>query len=489
MRWPTIHSIPHIAVLLLWTLSWTSLWTLLWTLFGSLGCTENQQAQRAERPNIILIIGDDHGWPYFGFMGDPVVSTPQLDALARGGTLFPNAFVTSSSCRQSLLTLLTGLYPLQWNARLRALRAQRIRRPRYTEIVDFVALPRLLGEAGYRSFQGGKFWEGRYQNAGFDEGTKDSGLRDPDAGEHAELQASAGGEGLSLGRTTMKPLWDFLEREDDRPFFVWFAPKLPHTPHDAAQKYRQLYSGRGLSPEAVKYYANITRFDDRLGDLIAFLDRMGLRDDTLIVYLSDNGWQQGPRERPHLIALGGPKGKGSMHELGVRTPLIFNWPGRIAAAEVRSELVSSVDLFPTLLSFAGVATPPNRSPHDLYPLLTGMGAPIDPRSAVPGSSSRELRPPPSSERGPRGPNEKIMRKELAYTLRTSDGRYIWYFESDDYPDRSADELFRIDTDPYETRNLAAKHPDRVAKFRREILAWIDTATEPYQFRAGEEVSP
>lgn len=444
---------------------------------------------KQERPNIILIIGDDHGWPYFGFMNDPIVATPHLDALARGGTLFPYAFVTSSSCRQSLLTLLTGLYPLQWNARLRVLRAHRIRRRRYAEIVDFEALPRLLGDAGYRSFQGGKFWEGRYQNAGFDEGTKETSARGPNATEHARLQASAGGKGLSLGRTTMKPLWDFLEHDDDRPFFVWFAPKLPHTPHDAAQSYRQPYSGRGLSPEAVKYYANITRFDDRVGELVAFLERMGLRDDTLLVYLSDNGWQQGPWERPHVEALGGAKGKGSMYEMGVRTPLIFNWPDQIPAAKVRSELVSSVDLFPTLLSFAGVATPPNRSPHNLHPLLTGRGPPFETRGAVIGSSNRELRPPADTERRPHEPNEEIMRNELAYTLRTPNWHYIWYFDSDDYPDRSADELFRIDTDPRETRNVAAQHPVRVSNFRREILTWIDTATEPYQFRAGEEVSP
>ncbi|MFP8880253.1 MAG: sulfatase-like hydrolase/transferase [Myxococcota bacterium] len=440
-------------------------------------------------PNIILIIGDDHGWPYFGFMDDPIIATPHLDALARGGTLFPYAFVTSSTCRQSLLTLLTGLHPLQWNSRLRVLRTRGIRRGRYREIVDFVTLPRLLGEAGYRSFQGGKYWEGRYQNAGFDEGTKVSGATDPDPTEHGKMQSGAGGAGLELGRTTMKPLWEFLERADDRPFFVWFAPKLPHTPHDAAQSYLHRYSGRGLSPEAVKYYANITRFDDRVGELVAFLDRAGLRRNTLLVYLSDNGWQQGPNERPRIKSLGGPKGKGSMYELGVRTPLIFNWPGQIAAAEVRNDLVSSVDLFPTLLSFAGVPVPPNRSPHNLYPLLTGKGPPTEPRRTVMASSNRELRPPPSSEQKLPQPNQDIMRTEMAYTMRTKEWRYIWYFDSVDYPDRSADELFRIDTDPYEGRDVAAQHSDRVAEFRREILAWIDTATEPYQFRAGEDVSP
>ncbi len=438
---------------------------------------------------MILIIGDDHGWPYFGFMDDPIIATPQLDALARGGTLFPYAFVTSSSCRQSLLTLLTGLHPVQWNARLRVLRAHGIRRRRYTEIVDFVALPRLLGEAGYRSFQGGKFWEGQYQNAGFDEGTKESPDPDPSATEHAALQANAGGSGLALGRTTMEPLWSFLGQADDRPFFVWFAPKLPHTPHDAAQSYLQRYSERGLSPEAVKYYANITRFDDRVGELVAFLDRAGLRDNTLLVYLSDNGWQQGPTDRPHMDALGGSKGKGSMYELGVRTPLIFNWPGQIATGKVRDELVSSVDLFPTLLSFAGVEAPPNRSVHNLHPLLTGTGPPTPARTTVIASSNRELRPPPGTEREPLEPNAEILRTEMAYSLRTKNWRYIWYFDSDLYTDRPPDELFRIDTDPHETRDVAAQHPDRVSNFRRKILAWIDIATEPYQYRAGEEVSP
>ncbi len=452
----------------------------------AVACSPNTETPR---PNIILIIGDDHGWPYFGFMGDPIVATPHLDTLASGGTLFLHAFVTSSSCRQSLLTLLTGLHPLQWNARLKALRQRGIRRPRYTEIVDFAALPRLLGEAGYRSFQGGKYWEGPFQSAGFDEGTKNPKAPGRKRTEHAELQATAGGDGLELGRSTMEPLWEFLSQPDERPFFVWFAPKLPHTPHDAGPRYMQRYSERGLSPEAAKYYANVTRFDDRVGELVAFLDEAGLRDDTLLIYLSDNGWDQGPTDRPQIGALGGAKGKGSMYELGVRSPLIFNWPGHIASETIRDDLVSSVDLFPTLLSFAGAAVPPNRSPHNLHPLLTGEGVPAPARTMVRASSNRQVRPPAITEHQALAPGLEIMRPELAYTLRTREWRYIWYFDAAEYPDRSPDELFRIDTDPYETRNVASEHPERVSQFRREIMAWIDTATEPYLFRPGEELSP
>jgi len=437
-----------------------------------------------QRPNIILIIGDDHGWPYFGFMGDRIVSTPHLDALARGGTLFPYAFVTSSSCRQSLLTLLTGLHPLAWNARLKALRGQGIRRKRYGEIVDFATLPRVLGKAGYRSFQGGKYWEGPYRSAGFDEGTKPVSDA-PYATRNDRLQAIAGGAGLELGRSTMEPLWTFLGEADDRPFFVWFAPKLPHTPHDAGPTYTDRYTGKGLSPEAVKYYANITRFDDRVGELVAFLDDAGLRENTLLVYLSDNGWEQGPHDRPVVEALGGPKGKGSMYEMGVRTPLIFNWPGHVAAETVRDDLVSTVDLFPTLLHYARAPVPPNRSPHDLQPLLAGAESPPPPRTRVVSTNNRQVRPPPSTEQQRSHPGSEIMRKELAYTLRTREWRYIWYFDASDYADRSADELFRIDSDPYETRNVASEHPEQVARFRREILAWIDTTTEPYRLHPAD----
>ena len=110
------------------------------------------------RPNIILVIGDDHGWPYFGFMGDPVVETPHLDALASVSTWFPNGFVTASTCAPSLRTLLTGLHPIQWSAH-----RQRLRRAGVTvaeRIRQFETLPRLLARNGYASFQGGKYWDG-----------------------------------------------------------------------------------------------------------------------------------------------------------------------------------------------------------------------------------------------------------------------------------------------------------------------------------------
>jgi uncharacterized sulfatase len=440
----------------------------LCAVFVAQACAEAPQAGSGV-PNIVLVIGDDHGWPYFGFMGDEIVKTPHLDRLAREGVLFPYGFTTASTCRPSLRSLLTGLHPVQWRARRRALRAEGQGAQGGDRIRDFATLPRQLATRGYASFQGGKYWEGSYQAGGFTDGTKapaDAAARE----KLGWIQASAGGDGLELGRTTMQPLWDFLEAHRDEPFFVWFAPKLPHTPHDPPPELLALYADAELSESARRYYANITRFDAALGALIAHLEQLGLREKTLVVYLSDNGWEQGPRATNRVSALGGPKGKSSMYELGFRTPVIFSWPGRLPGGRKRDDLVSEVDLFSTLLDFAGVEAPPDRTGISLGPVLLADAE--FPRETVIGSMNR-LRPPRDVEAAKANPSEDLVRTERAYFLRNASWHYIWYAQRKRYGDRVSEELYRIDRDPREARNVAGEHPELAKAFREEIERWRD----------------
>ena len=225
-------------------------------------------------PNIVLVIGDDHGWNDFGFMGSPVARTPNLDELAREGVVFTHAFNTSSVCRPSLQTLLTGLHPVQIEARLERLRNAGRQIRTFEEVEHFETLPARLGERGYVSFQGGKYWDGTYADGGFSHGMTRrvggaSGYRFP--------LAFSGADGLTLGRETLEPLWSFVDEHSHQPFFVWFAPMLPHTPHDAAARYLELYEGMGLSPIAQRYYANVSRFDDVVGRVVAGLEARGLQ--------------------------------------------------------------------------------------------------------------------------------------------------------------------------------------------------------------------
>jgi len=131
----------------------------------------------------------------------------------------------------------------------------------------------------------------------------------------------------------------------------------------------------------VQYLADVTRFDAALGKLLSYLNESGLREKTLLIYLSDNGWEQNYFRK--TAKLGGSRGKATASEPGFRTPIIFSWPGHVRAGEIRSELVSSVDLVPTILDFVGVRRGPNLPGKSLYPLLSGTGG-FD-RKAVVGS--------------------------------------------------------------------------------------------------------
>ncbi len=397
------------------------------------------------QPNLVLIVADDLGYEDLGFTGSPIVETPHLDRLASQGTVFTQGQTPSSICRPSLRALLTGFHPYQWRARLRLLReAGAPRLDPAEEMRDFEALPRLLATAGYTSFQAGKFWEVSHQIAGFSDGMQRPGD-----------SPKRGGPGAVLGRDSIAPAVAFLEKRaqhPDTPFFLWFVPKLPHRPHDASEAYRARYEGRGLSHSAEAYYANVTRFDDVVGSLLATLDRLALRERTLVVFLSDNGWHQDPH-KDHRGGWGGPRGKGTLHEPGHRTPVVFRLPEYVAAGARREEVVSTLDVFPTLLEYAGVIGPPNRLGRSLKPLLEGGESP--PHEFVVAWAM--------SARIPRG--ERAPERAEGFSLRNADWRYVWY------PKPAREALYALASDYTGQHDVAGDHPELTQLFRRQINLW------------------
>jgi uncharacterized sulfatase len=213
---------------------------------------------------------------------------------------------------------------------MKQLQAEKIITKDYEVVKHMDTLPRMLKKIGYASFEGGKYWEGTFDMAGFTEGMADKISNEP-----------LKNVGTELGRQTMKPLYSFIDKYAKEPFFIWFAPMLPHVPFDPEEKYLKLYEGKGLSKMATKYYANCTKFDDRVGELVSYLEKKGLREKTLLIYISDNGWEQDPNTdyKDVEFFIGGSKGKNSMHELGFRSPFIFNWPGRVKAGQVIDDFV------------------------------------------------------------------------------------------------------------------------------------------------------
>ncbi len=236
-------------------------------------------AAQPRTPNVVFMIGDDQGWNDFGFMGHKVIRTPRLDRLAAESAVFPLGYVPSSLCRASLATILTGLYPYQHRICCNDPPKGVARAEMHPFIKTAPALPRLLRPAGYRSLQTGKFWEGHFSNAGFTHG------QSSDRDRHIAPKPQ-------IGRDTMQPIYDFIDQSGQTPFFVWYAPMMPHLPHTPPQRLLQHYAVKGRDLNIARYYAMCEWFDETCGQLLDHLDRRKLRDNTLVLFCIDNGWVQ-----------------------------------------------------------------------------------------------------------------------------------------------------------------------------------------------------
>ncbi len=306
----------------------------------------------AAPPNVVLIVSDDHGWADYGFQKHPHVRTPHLDKLAAQSLTFTRGYVPASLCCPSLASLVTGLYPHQHKVtsndppipagmkpaefqKSQAFLDGRERMNKHLEAVP--TLPKLLGEKGYRSLQTGKWWQGDFHRGGFTHGMT-KGLRHGD-------------EGLDIGRKTMQPIYDFIAEstKENKPFFVWYAPMMPHTPHNPPAELLKKYAGKGTPSEA-KYWAMIEWFDQTCGDLLNHLDEKKLTDNTIVVYLADNGWIQDPKGQLSI------RSKRTPYDAGLRTPILFRWPGH-AKPRMADDLASSLDLLPTILTACDIVPP------------------------------------------------------------------------------------------------------------------------------------
>lgn len=432
------------------------------------------------QPNIVYIISDDQTYTDFGFMGHEQVQTPHLDRLAGQSTFFPNGYVTTSVCRPSLVTLLTGLYPFQHGVHFnhpppgfRKLTQDpeidkktydALRETASSMILNTQTLPRLLSENGYRCFQTGKYWEGHWRNAGFTEGMTtaepSTALNGNMTLANGEIIAHGNGDaGLAIGRETLQPIYDFIDDcGEDQPFMIWYAPFLPHVPHDSPQKFYDLYQNKGIPPHKLSYYACISWFDETVGDLIQAIEERGISEETLFVFVVDNGFEPKP-DNPNSYT---HTSKRSPFDPGLRTPILLHWKG--VTTPVRyEELVSSVDLFPTILDAAGIK--PTFSTPGLSLWASALGNPnIDPRRAVFGG----IYPGDASTLGNPG-------RDIAYRwVRQDDFKLIVPSSRDPWGNYlSQISLYDLSQDPHESKNLfqLQEHQETLTRLKKLLDSW------------------
>ncbi len=307
----------------------------------------------AAPPNVVMIIGDDQAWTDYGFMGHPHIATPHLDKLAAQSLIYPHGYVPSSLCRASLATMITGLYPHQHTITSNdpplpvgltvgaAMKDPRYLAERAKMVAGFEKVPnlaKLLGANGYVSHQSGKWWEGNAcRCGGFTEGMTHGDAAK--GGRH-------GDEGLKIGREGLKAVTDFVDKSkaDQKPFYVWYAPIMPHQPHNPPARLFEKYKGKHESPFVCKYWAMCEWFDETVGELLGHLDKTGQAENTIVIYLHDNGWIQDPKSAVYAA-----KSKQSQYDGVVRTPILIRWPNHVKPGRVNA-LASSIDIVPTILA-------------------------------------------------------------------------------------------------------------------------------------------
>ena len=445
-----------------------------------------------EPPNIVLMIADDMAWNDCGAFGNQQIRTPHLNQLAREGLCFEHAYLTISSCSPSRASLITGKYPHKTDA-------DELHWPLPKEQTTFVEK---LRAAGYWAGAAGKWHLGREVRDRFDKilEVDTSGFQLP-AGQQAaggKFQESAVGDAKSGCADWVTLL---RERPRNKPFFLWLAAVDPHRPYDpqisdAPHSVDQVQippyhpNTPSVREDYARYYDEITRLDRFVGDVLAELDRQEVQRNTIVIFMSDNG-------RPF------PRDKTTLYDSGIRTPLIIRWPSRIAANSRSQSLVSSVDLAPTLLHLAGATAPSGMDGNSFHPVLSDPSHPHrefifaeknwhDFEDHARTARSRRFKyirnsypdlpntPPADAVRSPT--YQEMLR------LHQNNGLNEKQLQCFTAP-RAAEELYDVDQDPHETRNLAnsADHQMELRRHRHALDHWRkETGDRLPEMRTADE---
>lgn len=445
-----------------------------------LGSSLASSADSPPRPNIIFILADDLGWGDLGCYGHPQIKTPNLDQLAREGTLFTQFYVCGSVCSPSRCAFFTGQYPARHRIHGHYATPQQNTARGMSQFLDpnVPNVAALLKRAGYATAHVGKWHLGSNSGGpppekyGFDfVGTGESGgANGPAADPHFRAKSTEIFVNESL---------KFIESNKEKPFYLQLWTLVPHAtlnPTDEQLRgYAQLGAGGPNFPHrtaAEIFYASVTDLDSQIGRLTNRLEELALANKTLILFSSDNGPEDiHIRNAGHSgVGSAGPfRGrKRSLYEGGIRVPFIVRWPGHVPAARIDdTSVVAGCDLLPTVCRLAGVEVPPEHTldGEDVGDILLGQ--------------SRSRKTPLMWNWRFRIAGEIYHHSPMLAIL---EGDFKLLIN----PDRSRTELYDIPRDPTQIANIAEKNPELVSRLSEQVLAWHQTLpTGPTDAGAGQ----
>ncbi len=439
----------------------------------------------AEHPNIVLVMADDQGWGDMAYNGHEVLKTPNFDKAAATGLRFDRFYAAAPVCSPTRASVMTGRHPnrmgvFKWGYPMR---------PQETTIAE------ALKTAGYRTAHFGKWHLGSVRKDspanpgknGFDDWLSAPNFydNDPTLSRQGTAVTIEGESSIIAVDAAMD--WIGKVRQTDAPFLavVWFGS--PHGPHRAAEEDREHYDDQ---PKPMQHFlGEITGMDRAFGKLRAGLTDLGIRDNTILWYCSDNG------ALPKVGSTGGHRGnKGKVYEGGLLVPAILEWPAKITHPRVTNMRCNTCDIYPTLLEITGV-TIPAQAPLDgisLLPLIEGKqserGKPMGfwdytaKGISTPSEqwmrellaaqqAGNELPAHESSQRAAELPNPRISSSQFPGHAAFIDGDWKLHRISGKN-NKVTWELYDLGSDPAETADVAADQPDVVARLKPSIESWL-----------------
>ena len=429
-----------------------------------------EDAARASRhPNVVLVLTDDQGFGDVRSHGNEWIQTPIHDRIAAEGVRF-DRFYVSPVCAPTRASLLTG----RWHLRTGV---HGVTRGRETMRKDEVTIAEVFKAAGYATAAFGKWHNGAHypqhpNGQGFDEFV---GFCAGHWNNYFDTSLEHNGETIRTDGFMIDVLTDraieFIKDHHDRPFFCYLPCNTPHSPWQAPEKYWQKYAGLGLkTQQEICAYAMVENIDDNMGRVLKTLDELGIDDDTIVVFLTDNG-----ANSKRFNA--GMKGrKGSLHEGGTRVPLFIRWPDHIEPGQTVKEITAHIDLLPTLASLTGVEIPGNGKPLD--------GISLTPLIRQEGENRRSRLWPDRTLFAHWGDTPEGLPNVARGAVRTQKWRAVKYNKW---------ELYDMQSDPDQTTDLAKDHPEIAHRMSVQFDAWMKDVTsdgfEPIPTSVGHAAHP
>ncbi|MDE0767984.1 MAG: sulfatase [Opitutaceae bacterium] len=407
-------------------------------------------------PNIVLILADDLGYEDTAVYGSKSIPTPHIDALARNGVRFTDAYVTAATCSPSRAGLMSGRYQQRFGFEFNTSSAKITHEKSRGLRPSVITMAEVLQKAGYATGMFGKWHLGTREyfhphQRGFDE------FYGFLAGAHSFFPAEKpqpAYQSIMRGNKRIiekEYLTDaiareavaFIENKKDQPFLAYVPFNAVHTPIEASEKYQKRFPNE-KNPTQRDFNAMVSALDDAVGRIVGTLEKYDLKENTLVLFMDDNG---GPMYTK--VQSNGPlrMGKLFLFEGGVRVPMILSWPGMLERGKVFRGITSSLDVFPTVCAAAGIAIPDTIELDgvDLGPYLNGESK---------GSPHRSLA-------WSNGPN-KAFREGKWKVIKSGD--HTW--------------LFDLSKDIGEQTNVAAENPETVQRLERALNKWLGEMAPP-----------